>query len=183
MSLSPQQHEYSRHPHHSFWLSDRYTDIKCPKIPAAFCRRQTQPGASESFQHASRGEALEGKTFGTLLALSQPPTAQAASNPAAVTDGNICGSCLAFLMSKQATGGCALQHTGQPEPCMDSRDIWPGTQISPLHSVLQLGMMGSFGNKIRPKSGRGNGKLLVDFYHISVLLSISSRYANTALVK
>lgn len=125
----------------------------------------------------------KGKTFSTLPALSQPPTAQAASIHAAVTDGNICGRYLAFLMSKQATGGCTLQHTGQPEPCMDRGDIWPGTPISPLHSVLQLGMMGSFCNKIRPKPGRGNCKVLVDVYHISVLLRISSRYANTALVK
>lgn len=63
----------------------------------------------------------KGKTFSTLSVLTQSPTAQAASIHAAVTDGNIYGRCLAFLMSKQATDGCALQHAGQPEACMDNR--------------------------------------------------------------
>lgn len=42
VSLFLQQHEYSRHPHHSSWLSDRCTDGKCPKTPAAFCRGQIE---------------------------------------------------------------------------------------------------------------------------------------------
>lgn len=101
-ALSPQQHVYSRHPHRSSWLRDRYTDVKCPKIPAAFYRSKYKLEPLRVFNMPAEVKLWKGKTFGTLPGLSQPPTAQAASIHAAATDGNIHGRCSAFLMSQQS---------------------------------------------------------------------------------